>query len=674
VDISTAGNDYDIITSFTVDPLKQTNDDYRRTSTKTFNYNGAFNIKFMPDLTYRGSFSIQYSEGATKRFYGLGTSNAMNYGLQPLAENQRNEGISYQISNTITYNKRNIIPDHNLNMMLGEELSYSKSETFRGSVKYLPKYIDAESGLAMMNLGTADPVYTSLGVPNAISSYFGRVQYDYKGKYLLNAVFRADGSSKFAPGKQWGFFPSAGLGWRISDERFMASTKKWLADLKLRASIGESGNNRISDDMFRKTLNVTTGSLFIDGATSSPTSYLTPSGTLANPDLKWETTITRNIGIDFSVFKHRLSGTVEVYKNSTTDLLISTNIPPNTGYTTQMQNIGETSNKGIEITLNGNIVRSNDFNLTASFNIGFNRNKIEKLGETKRWTVDAGWSGADGATADYLIYEGGKVGLIYGYETDFSTNGIYTFDDFTYNETNGSYTIKPGVANNSGLLGAKWFRPGTLKFVNQNPDSDVNPDIVDANDKIVIGDTNPLHTGGFNISADYKGFDLSVFFNWVYGNDIYNANKLNFTNYWGGRLYKNILGYMDSKNRWIGYDRKTGALVNDPVLLQEMNKDAKYWYASMNRAPLHSWVVEDGSFLRLNNLTVGYTFPTKWLYKLNIKQLRIYATGYNLHIWTNYSGYDPEVDAIRSTPLTPGVDYNAYPKSRSYNIGLNLSF
>lgn len=671
VDTDFGTDDYDIISTNTVNPLEQTNDDYRRNSKQSFSYNGAFNIKFLKNFTYRFAFGMQYSKETNKRFYGIHTSNALNTGTQPLAENQKDDTRRWQITNTVNYDKRDFLPGHNLNILIGEELVSKYNERLRGSVKYLPKYIDPVGALAMLNLGLADAIYTFDDAPDNLSSFFGRLHYDYKGKYMIDGVFRADGSSKFAPGNQWGFFPSVSAAWRISDESFMESTKAWLVDLKIRGSYGESGNNRVGDDLWRKTLSVATGRLFMDGGAGSPTPYLNPSGTLANPNMKWETTVTRNIGVDFTLFKHRLSGTVDLYKNSTKDLLISANIPPDNGYSNQMQNIGETSNKGIELSLSGTIIEKRDFRLSASFNIAFNKNKIEKLGSTKSWEQSSGWAGSDGPTGDFYIYEGGKVGLMYGYITD----GMYSVDDFSYDGTQADaskYKLNSGVANNSGLISARYFRPGCLKFVNQNPG---DGDSVDAaNDKVVIGDANPIHTGGFNISAEYKGFDFSAFFNWVYGNDIYNANKLNYTNYWGGRQYKNILQTMNSNDRFIIYSPETGALVNDPTELQALNQGKKYWTASMSRAPLHSWVIEDGSFLRLNNVTLGYSLPKKIVSKFKIEQLRVYVTGYNLWIWTNYSGYDPEVDGIRSTPLTPGVDWNNYPKSRSYNIGLNLTF
>ncbi len=661
-----AEDDYEIVSSITINPLKQTLDDYRRQKQITLNLNGAFNVRLPLNLSYRLEFGRQYSFRTSNRFYGIHTSNAINTGTQPLAGIDRRNEDSYRVANVLTYSKSDFLPGSHLNVMIGQELNYDKSDNIISSVKYLPKYIDAVSALSMMQLGMADPITTSDNAAVKLSSFFGRINYDFKGRYLFSTTFRADGSSKFAPGSQWGYFPSAAVAWRISDEVFMSGTKSFLDDLKLRLSLGAAGNNRIADNAWRKTLSVQTDRLFIEGSEASPTPYLRPNNILSNPLLKWETTITRNLGLDFAAFKRRITGTVELYKNTTKDLLIQATVPSSTGYTSQFQNIGQTSNRGLEISLNAVLVETRDFSFSTTFNIGFNRNRIEKLGEAKSWEQSSGWAGGDGPTGDYLIKEGGRVGLMYGYATH--PDRMYTFDDFTYE--NGVYTIKEGVPNNSQLIYTKWFRPGALKFVDQNGDG-----VVEATgDKVIIGDANPKHTGGINFVTQYKNLDLSLFFNWVYGNNIYNANKLNFTNYWGGRLYKNILAEMNSINRFTYINKETGLVVNDPAELAAMNKDATYWAASMSRAPLHSWVIEDGSFLRLNNLTLGYSLPQSLLSKFKISQLRVYASGFNLWVWTKYTGYDPEVDSIRSTALTPGVDYNAYPRSRSYNVGLNLTF
>ncbi|MGV8137265.1 MAG: TonB-dependent receptor [Mangrovibacterium sp.] len=662
-----SGVDYEAINANNNNPVKQTNDDYRRTKMLTFNFNGAATINFTKDLNYRIEYGSQYGETSNKRFYGINTSNVIQYGTMPMASISQFDGKSYRLANILTYTKKNFITNHNLNIMVGEELNNYKSVSSYLSSKYFPKYIDAASALGMMQLGTPDPNSTSDNPATRVSSFFGRLNYDYKGRYIVAMTFRADGSSKFAPGNQWGYFPSAALAWRASDEHFMKETTKWLSDLKLRASYGEAGNNRISDNAWKKTFSVATGGFFDEGNETTYTTFLMPNNILSNPKLKWETTVTRNIGLDFGFFRQRLSGSVETYLNTTEDLLLKANIPSSTGYSVQWQNIGQTSNRGIEIVLNAEIVEKKDFRLSAQFNIGFNKNKIDKLGTTKSWEQTSMWVGSTGigtVTGDYFIKEGDPIGQMYGYETE----GMYSFDDFNY--ANGAYTLKENVSDNSGLIAGAKFMPGALKLKDQNGDFKVDA----ANDRVIVGDANPKHTGGFNLVGQYKGFDASAFFNWVYGNDIYNANKIYFSRSGGSNAFRNLLDIMNSKNRFTYVNRTTGTLVYNPAELAEMNKDAKIWSSAMDNMVLHSWAVEDGSFLRLNNVTIGYTLPKSLIKKYRIQKIRVYATAYNLWTWTKYSGYDPEVDTQRSTPLTPGIDWCAYPRSRSFNAGLNIEF
>lgn len=663
LDAEVAEGDYGINDSFTVNPLKQTNDDYRRSKNLVFNFNGAATINFTKNFIYRFEYGYRYGKDAAERFWGINTTNVINFGYQPIASIEKTDIKSFRLSNVLTYDKKDFIQNHNLNIMLGEELYSYERENIKSSAKYFPKYIDAAHALRMMNLGIPDPIVTTEYPANKFSSFFGRLNYDYKKRYLASVTFRADGSSKFAPGNQWGYFPSVALAWRISDENFMKSTRQWLSDLKVRASYGAAGNNRISDEAWKKTLKTSTGKLYMEGNETIPTTFLLPDNILSNRKLKWETMVTQNIGLDAGVLNQRFNGSVEVYKNTTQDLLIKATIPSSSGYTLQWQNIGQTSNRGVEVSLNGEVLRTKDIRLSMSFNIGFNKNRIDKLGDTKSWEQTSGWS-KSGPTGDYLIEEGGQIGLMYGYETE----GMYTFDDFNYE--NGVYGLKEGVADDSGLIGAKRFWPGALKLKDQNGDV-----IVDAaNDKVIIGNANPKNSGGFSLESQFKNFDFSAFFNWVYGNDIYNANKILFTSWEGMRPYRNLLNIMNSNSRFTYIDRTTGQEVKDPVQLTGMNENATIWSAAMTQMPLHSWAIEDGSFLRLNNLTIGYSLSKNWLKNLKIDQFRIYVVAYNLWTWTKYSGYDPEVDTQRSTPLTPGVDFCAYPRSRSFNIGFNLKF
>ncbi|WP_380907157.1 TonB-dependent receptor [Sphingobacterium chuzhouense] len=666
--------DFEVSTLYNRDPVKQTQDDYRRSKRLNFNFNGAANIQLSKNLRYRFEYGNIYREMTNQNFYGLNTINVNEYGGLPFSRIAKTNSQRYRLANVLTYNKRNIHSGGNLTATLGQELVSEKATSITDVSRYFPMYIDPVSALSMMQLGTPDPTLTFDNPADKVASFFGRANYDYLGRYLLSATLRADGSSKFAEGNQWGYFPSVALAWRINDEAFMFRTEEWLSDLKLRVSYGQSGNNRITDNAWRKTFTVNTGNIFMSGDESTRTPFLTPDGVLSNPRLRWETTETRNIGLDFGLFKQRFTGSVEVYKNTTRDLLISATIPSSTGYTNQWQNIGQTSNRGLELTLSSKIVDKQDFSLSASANIAFNRNRIDKLGEAKEWeqiSMWYGWVGTGTIAGDYLVREGGQIGEMYGYVTD----GMYSFDDFNYDPTATNfrqhYTLKDGIPSNQDLLGLSqsMFWPGALRFKNLNDDAIIGPD-----DRTVIGNANPKHTGGINFTAQYKGVDVSAFFNWVYGNDIYNANKIFFTSQPFGYRYRNLLGIMGSEDRFTYYNQETGALVSDPAALAEMNKDAKLWSPGMGTMQLHSWAIEDGSFLRLNTLTVGYSFPSRVLNKLKLSQLRLYASGYNLWTWTNYSGYDPEVDVARRTPLTPGVDWSAYPRSRTYNVGINVGF
>jgi TonB-linked SusC/RagA family outer membrane protein len=446
-----------------------------------------------------------------------------------------------------------------------------------------------------------------------------------------------------------------------------------ISVLKLRASYGKAGNNRISDNAWRKNFSVGYSSLYMGSDQTAKTAVLLASNILSNENLKWETTLTRNLGIDFGLFNHRVSGNIDVYSNTTSDLLIQALLPPSSGYIYQWQNIGQTSNKGLEVKLDGVLVDRKDFKLSVSFNIGFNKSRIDQLGETKSWLESSRLlpitMGGSASIEDFIIEEGGQVGQMYGYVQE----GMYSFDDFDYNQETGVYTLKEGIPDNSALIGAtsngQWIGPGMLKLKDLNGDG-----IVDENDKTTIGNANPKHTGGFTLTAQWKGLDFSAFFNWVYGNSIYNANKINYTSNYAGYPYRNIMNIMNSDNRFMTISKQTGKKVTDPVELAAINANATIWSPLYTTPRLTDWFIEDGSFLRLNNVTIGYTLPKEILSKIGISQLRVYATGYNLWTWTNYSGFDPEVSTVRGTPLTPGVDWQAYPKSRSFNVGLNIEF
>jgi hypothetical protein len=461
-----------------------------------------------------------------------------------------------------------------------------------------------------------------------------------------------------------------------------------FSNLKLRFSYGEAGNNRIGSDQWRRSYKIDDNRPY--GMNNIPNPYyVASSSTLVNPELKWETTITRNLGLDFNILHDHVMGSLDVYNNSTKDLLVESDIPSYLGYTKQLRNIGETQNQGVELELNSYIIQKKDFTLSATFNIGFNTPKIKYLDGVNEKSFNSNWTGTDLRDQDdYRVIVGQTVGLMYGYVSD----GFYTVDDFqSYDETTGKYTLKDGVVDDLGVLkGEIGMRPGLMKLkdidgIDENGNLTGKPDgVINAYDRKIIGNANPKHTGGLNLTATYKGFDCSAYFNWVYGNDIYNTGKISF-NMFHRTTYGNMLNTVNSDYRFKYLDingqfGEPGAIITDLEQLRQLNANATMWspFSSGRAAPVFSdFAIEDGSFLRLNNLTFGYSLPKQLIKKAGMSQFRIYATIYNAWIWTKYSGYDPEVSTTRSSSysaLTPGVDYSAYPKSRSFTFGLNVTF
>lgn len=638
-----------------IDPVLSITDNYRYKEQQNFSINGGASIDFMKNLTFRTELGIDNSKVEDDRFYGNSTYYAQSAATiknAPAVILTETNTSRFRNANTLNWTKK-FAKDNNLSVLLGQELTRNTKQTKTNVVEGLPSSFSPDASFKLTPLGqysTTDNYYSR---DKVILSFFGRVNYDYLGRYLVSATMRADGSSMFAGENRWGYFPSVATAWRISDEAFMeAAASSWLSNLKLRLSFGTAGNDRVSGDYFEAWNTKTTS--YVEGETS----YWTPGNALYNPNIKWETTFTRNLGIDFGFWNNRLSGSVEAYWNSTKDLLINMPIP-GTGYEYQTQNIGSTSNKGLELQLNGVIFDKKDFGLDVSFNIGYNKNKVESLGGLTEMTASSGWASSR-IPDDYRVYVGQSVGLMYGYVTD----GFYTTDDFDV--VNGKWSAKEGVVDNSKIAGNAWG-PGAIRFKDLNGDGKI-----DSNDRKVIGNSNPDFTGGFNIAMRYKNFDFASNFTFVLGNDIYNANKIEFTSNDLTRNYRNMLTMMDSDNRYSRVDMNTGAVIYDKEVLDAMNQDATMWIP-FNSFALHSWAVEDGSFLRLNNLTVGYTLPKDITQKVKLSTVRFFFSGNNLLCLTKYSGYDPEVDTRRKTPLTPGVDYSAYPKSRSYNFGVNVT-
>lgn len=661
---------------------EQASEYWKRTNDRTLNFTTALSWQIIKGLTYRLEGGYDYGFKDLKNYWGPHTSVSGNEGKNlPVVDWEKTNSWKYRIANTLTYNFT-IAKKHNFNVLLGQEIisggnekNYMKAKYF--SKELAPEKIFANIGLNSGELGSSS-VTSYVSPHDNMSSFFGRLGYNFDDRYLFNFTFRADGSSKFAPGNQWGYFPAAAFAWRISEEAFMEDSKQWLSNLKLRLSYGTAGNNRIGSTLYKLDYKINTSKPYGVGETNNPY-YSATNSIMANPKLKWESTITRNAGVDFGIFNERLTGNLDVYWNTTKDLLITSKVVA-PGYASQQRNVGQTSNKGVELSLNAYILEKKNYALSASFNIGINRSKVDELADgIQVQEYNSGWAGTDLFGADdYRVMVGQPVGLIYGLVTD----GYYTTDDFS-DYTNGKYTVKigadgkPVVPTTSPATGKIGVRPGAIKFKDLNGDGKV-----DLDDRQVIGKTTPKHTGGFGLNGRIYGFDMSVMFSWVYGNKIYNANKIA-----SSQQYRtnnpNLLEFMNQENRY-SYIDENGKLLTSLEDLATYNEGAnskEYWsplsFGNANVVP-HSWAVEDGSFLRLQNVTLGYTLPKVWTKKFACEQLRLYGTLNNVFCWTNYTGYDPEVSSsVRGSStsgLTPGVDYSSYPKSFSWTLGVNITF
>lgn len=665
-------------------PIESTQDNNRKQKNTDFSMNGGFTITFIKNLTLNSTFGYTKASRNDNRFMGLtsyfvregGALKGLDNLSAPVVFLTNSDRTTFQNTNVLNYKKDNFIKGHNLNAVLGQETLIRTYSTFVHDFEQFPRNYNADLAWGNLNAGIVRPTYLFIDPDYRLFSYFGRLNYDYKGRYLLSATMRTDGSSKFATGHQWGFFPSVSLGWRISDESFMQEAQSWLSNLKFRGGYGESGNDNIDNSAFIRSYKSSQNPTYLDPTIFDKMAYV--GLTLANADLKWETTITKNLGLDFGFFKGRINGSVELYDNTTFDALMKVNLG-GVGYTDQWQNAASTSNKGVELTLNAELVQTKDFTLSCSVNVSKNTNSVLSLRNGVQSTFNEAWTSWSEGSNSYTVSVGQPVGLIYGFVND----GWYAADDFMWNgsswdvntlkypnvdATSGTkvYSDNNGnkLVNNSGITGLSWG-PGAMKLKDTNNDGKI-----DLNDKTLIGNTNPVHFGAFSLTATYKGFDASANFNWVYGNQIYNATKIELTaEYY---KYRNMLSSGDVTYTQI--DWKTGLRMADPVMIEAANTNATTWAAPTGRYATTSWAIEDGSFLRFNSLIIGYTLPSKMTKKFFVQKLRVYASGYNLYTWTKYTGYDPEVDTRRSTPATPGVDYSAYPKSRSYNIGINVTF
>jgi TonB-linked SusC/RagA family outer membrane protein len=658
---------------YLIDPIQFANATYRRNHTDNATVSAYMNYAFTKFLSLRVTGGLNTNQGKLNTFDDAITWNAItNSNAQPIVNITSANTTSITENAVLTFSNSaltsNFHRNNSINVLIGQETYQLSANSQTDQVRYFPVGITPGKAFSQLSLGTPTPLYpTANDAKSRITSAFTRIGYGYKNKYLATFNMRADGSSKFAPGHQWGYFPSGSVAWRVSNEDFFPQNKI-ASDVKLRFSYGLAGNNRISDFLYTS-LYRSNSSPYTLNNTLLP-GYAIAS--LANPDLKWESTLSRNIGLDMGLFNNKLQVTLDAYMNDTRDLLINVPIAANSGYTTQLQNVGSVRNRGLELQLSTVAIATKNFKWSINFNIATNHNEVTKLSRVQdHYFASSGW----GAGNEYLVKVGQPVGTIWGYKAD----GMYTLNDFDYNATNSTYVLKKGVADNTASVGIP--APGTKKLKDITGDG-----LVNINDQTIIGNAQPKFTGGLNNQFTYKRFDLSIFVNFVYGNKILNGDKVEFSNAYAGSA-SNLTAIMN--HRWKTIDQN-GVAVQwavssggknlpagaSPAVLAALNKDAKIWQPIKggNYLELDSWGVEDGSFLRVNNITFGYSLPVEGLLKAKIKTLRVYATVNNLAVLTHYTGMDPEVSTKNSSYVTPGVDSSPYPRSRSFIAGVNVNF
>jgi len=625
-------------------PLITISSQQRESVRKAINASVQLQYNLTPNLVYRGLASLTDNNTTSKYFND-------SSGIQAIRSGGANGGISelsasrFNYNNTLTYSNT-FNKKHKFDITAGQEYIYNYSEYHSVSASNFPT---VNSGWDRLDLGTVPGIPTSLTEDDAILSFFARSNYSYKNRYLLSASIRTDGSSKFGTENKWGYFPAVSAAWRVINEPFMKKAPVF-SDLKLRISYGQAGNNRIA--------NYAALGIFDSG--SYPLNNQTVSAAfqknLPNPNLKWESTQSTNLGLDLGFFNQRIALTTELYDNRSVDLLYNTRIPANAGFTNQFQNIGSTSSRGVEFTLNTVNVKKADFNWSSSFNLSFNKTKVLSLSEGENTLLTNSYAPN---VNDYILQVGKPVGIMFGYVRD----GLYQVSDFDYNAASGAYTLKSDVVKDNIVV-----QPGYIKFKDISGSNGVPDGIINDLDRTTIGNTNPKFFGGLNNSFTYKGIDLSIFLNFSVGNDIYNANVLNNANL----NQENLNTLAVFADRWTTIDA-TGQRVTDPAQLAALNAGkTNPVYNGNTTGRLYSDIIEDGSFLRINNINLGYTIPKKWLNNTKISNMRFYLTLYNLYVFTKYSGYDPEVSVINNA-ITPGVDFSAYPRSKSFITGLNIS-
>lgn len=669
-----------------VNPLLQAQNEYRKTISNTAYINAYLEYSFLSDFKFKVSGGYTSTNLRLDQFFNSQTQQG-NLFKNAAGSIPNVNGINGSVntslaqtlstSNTLSYTKK-INGKHKIDAIAGFEYQYAKQDGTGFRTINIPQATEY-LGILSMNVGT--PNATSLaGTRNQSYSFFGRANYNFDDKYYFMATLRADGSSKFAPGKQWGYFPSIAAAWTFTEEKFLKKTNSILNYGKLRMSYGSTGNNRVGDFSYLSQFgNVQTSAGY--AWNNNNVGGIVPFF-YGNDALTWETATGLDLGLNLEFLKGRISAEAVYYTKDTKNFLLGVRLPFSAGYpngaNSQYQNVGRLSNSGFEFTINTVNIKKKNFSWITSFNIAFNTSKIKEFYSGLE-SIQTGWSLTGSATA-WLAKVGGPISQFYGYQW----GGVYQYDDFN-KLANGTYALKNGVPAYASNV-----QPGDPKYQDINGDG-----LVDASDQTTLGSPLPIHTGGFNNNLNYKNWSLNIFFQWSYGNQILNANRIVFESNGGYSLnYNQFASYA---NRWT----PTNPTNDIPRARYNLKGDA----GSANPRP-SSRVIEDGTFLRLKTIALGYNIPGAWVKKAGISNVRLNLSAQNIFTWTKYTGMDPEVSTFRSSNpanspfggsnvgstsqggagytfiqpssgypvLAGGYDYTPYPRSFVLNFGLSVTF
>lgn len=589
------------------------------------NFSGELNL--WQQLRFKTSFGADLAfwgdDGYTKKYYL--TSN--NKATRSQVYSQMNRALTWQIENTLSYDKK--IGEHSFSLVLGQSAQKTTGRQLGGSNYDM---IEEDPSKANINFTTGlqedgdMAVYGGATTPHTLSSYFGRLSYNYAERYMLQATVRRDGSSNFGPNKHYATFPSFSLGWNITNESFMEKRPDWLTSTKLRFSWGKNGNENIG--AFGYLALTSTGNNYIFGSGEQLTNGTKPS-ILANKDLHWEESVQTDGGIDFGFIGNALTLSIDYYVKRTNGMLMTMPVPTYVGESKPTGNIGKMDNKGLEFELSYKF-KVNEWNFNIGGNASYLKNKLIDLGNS---TGYSNYDSMQGLGTITRAENGQPFPFFYGFKTAGIFQNMDEVRSYTHTASDGTTTlIQPNAV------------PGDVRFVDVNGDGKI-----DDNDRTKIGNGTPRWAYGFNINVNWKNFDLSMMWQGTIGNDIMDVTR---------RVdisYVNLPSYM--LNRWTG----EGTSNKYPHFVMGDNVN---WQSS-------DLYVKDGSYLRLKNIQIGYTLPKMWTSKLFISSLRFYVSAENLLTFTKYDGFDPE---ISSGGTSLGVDRGVYPQARVWSVGASLNF